>query len=239
MGDTPTNGPAWSSRSDGTMETRSSASRHSSWMETEVTAHRGAFVPASAKDRPTEAEAESQWWPSGKRPVPGERGLPPPGVLGEEAAPEGVALASGVEPQRGVRPGAECPRHPQTGLEREEVLVRVRGWAHPPCPPARGRPSSPGPARPAPRADEAAGLGQPTHPRGLVVLRERASAGCWPECRRAGRRRREVAVGVAGVQLETGPCRRAPDRRRSRCPAASRSCPTSGRRRGRARRRSG
>ncbi len=61
LGDNPTNGPAWSSRSDGTIETRSSASRHSSWMETEVTAHRGVFIPASAKDRPTEAEADSQW----------------------------------------------------------------------------------------------------------------------------------------------------------------------------------
>src|SRR5512133_2233659 len=68
LGETTTKGPAWSRRTEGTTDTRPSASRHSSWSETEVIAQRGACGPASAKESPTEAEAESQWFPSGSVP---------------------------------------------------------------------------------------------------------------------------------------------------------------------------
>src|SRR5262245_28883253 len=68
LGDRPTKCPAWSSRRDGTTERWSCASRHSSCTETELTAHRGEYWPESAKERPTEAEPESQWCPRGSVP---------------------------------------------------------------------------------------------------------------------------------------------------------------------------
>ena len=60
LGEIPTKGPPWSMRADGTMETLPPPGRHSSCTEAEVTAQRGACSSASAKDRPTDADADSQ-----------------------------------------------------------------------------------------------------------------------------------------------------------------------------------
>src|SRR5512144_2312159 len=85
FGETPTNGPAWSRRTEGTRETFPPASRHSSWTDAEVTAQRGAFGPESAKDSPSEAEAESQWLPTGS--VPSQPSVACHQVVSREKSP--------------------------------------------------------------------------------------------------------------------------------------------------------
>src|SRR5678815_811060 len=68
FGENPTKGPAWSMRAEGAMENVPPPGRHSSCTEAEVTAQRGAWSPESAKERPTDADAASQWFPTGSVP---------------------------------------------------------------------------------------------------------------------------------------------------------------------------
>ena len=74
-----------------------------------MTAQRGAWVPLSAKDSPTDADPDSQWCPSDSVPSQLSEACHHSVFWEKKPRPEGVRLTSGVETQRGVRTRGERP----------------------------------------------------------------------------------------------------------------------------------